>query len=272
MRPPDRLLPDYAALWARVRENCRLRYAPARMDPIPGSRLADPAFKANPYPFYARMRAEAPVFPIVAPFRIRAFLVTRYDDVVTVLRDERFAKDITRKMDWLPGFGKPMTHHMLNRDPPDHTRLRALVSQAFSPRRIERLRGRIQSVCDRLLDAVPAGGSFDLVRDYALPLPLTVIAELLGIPEEKRLRFHRLTRGSLPIGAPTHLFDVPRSLPYVWLLIRFFRKLFAERRARPQDDLISDLVQVEEAGRPPQRRRAAGDGDPAPVRRATRRR
>jgi cytochrome P450 PksS len=218
------------------------------MDSIRGSRLADPSFKADPYPFYARMRQEAPVFRIALPLGIRAWLVTRYDDVVTVLKDERFAKDITRKMDWLPGFGKPLLHHMLNRDPPDHTRLRALVSQAFSPRRIEGLRGRIQAVCDRALDEVAAGGSFDLVRDYALPIPLTVIADLLGIPEDRRLRFHRLTRGSLPMGAPTGLFDVPRSIPYVWLLLRFFRKLFAEVRARPRDDLLTDLVQAEEAG------------------------
>jgi cytochrome P450 len=166
--------------------------------------------------------------------------------VVVMLKDERFAKDVTSKMRWLPRFARPLTHHMLNRDPPDHTRLRTLVSQAFTPRRIEQLRGRVQGVCDDLL-AAPSQ-SFDLIRDYALPIPLNVIADLLGIPEGDRNRFHTLTRGSIVLGAPTGPLDVPMALPYVWLLMRYFRKLFAERRARPRDDLISAMVQVEEAG------------------------
>ena len=137
---------------------------------------------------------------------------------------------------------------MLERDPPDHTRLRALVSKAFTPRRIEQLRDRVQAVCDRLLDGVRPGETFDLVRHYALPIPLTVISELLGIPERDQRRFYVLTRGSLSIGAPTRLLDVPRALPYVWLLMRYFRRLFVERRERPGDDLLSALVQAEDAG------------------------
>lgn len=194
------------------------------------------------------MRAEAPVFPITAPFGIRAWLVTRCDDVVAVLKDDRFSKDITAKMTWLPHFARPLTHHMLNRDPPDHARLRMLVSQAFTPQRIEQLRGRIETVCNDLLAKVPVGGSFDLVRGYALPIPLTVIGDLLGIPQEDRHRFHILTRGSLSIGAPTRLLDVPSALPYVWLLTRYFHRLFAERRARPRDDLITAMVEAEEGG------------------------
>jgi cytochrome P450 len=173
--------------------------------------------------------------------------VTRYDDAVLVLRDPRISKDISSKMAYLPRFARPLTDHMLSRDPPDHTRLRALVSQAFTPRRIDALRGRIQGVSEALLLAVRPGG-FDLVRDYALPLPLTVISEMLGIPERDRHRFHILIRGSLPIGAATALMDVPIALPYVWLLIRYFRRLFAERRARPGDDLLTALVQAEDAG------------------------
>ena len=142
----------------------------------------------------------------------------------------------------------PLTRHMLSQDPPDHTRLRKLVSQAFTPRRIERLRDRIQAVCDELLEAAPRTGSFDLVRGYALPIPLTVIAELLGIPKQDRHRFHTLVQGSLPLGAPSGILDIPIALPYVWLIMRYFRRLFAERRARPGDDLLSALVQAEEAG------------------------
>jgi cytochrome P450 PksS len=208
--------------------------------------LARPEFKADPYPFYARLRAEEPVARLSAVF-IKAWMVTRYDDAAAALKDPRLSKDVTAKMRYLPGFAKPLGDNLLGRDPPDQTRLRALVSKAFTPRRIEELRGRVQKVCDDLLDAAPTGG-FDLVRDYALPVPLTVISEMLGIPARDRHRFHVLTQGSLPIGAPTRLRDVPLSLPYLWLLMRYFRRLFAERRKSPGEDLLSALVQAEEAG------------------------
>lgn len=209
--------------------------------------LARPQFKANPYPFYARLRAEEPVCRISAVF-MKAWLVTRYDDAVMVLKDPRISKNISSKMAYVLRFARPLADHMLNHDPPDHTRLRTLVSKAFTPRRIEQFRSRIQSVCDELLAAVPPGGPFDLVRDYALPIPLTVISEMLGIPKQDRQRFHTLTRGSIAIGAPTRIMDVPIALPYVWLLMRYFRKLFAERRAHPRDDLITAMVQAEDAG------------------------
>jgi cytochrome P450 len=219
------------------------------MDTIKASALAHPAFKANPYPFYARMRAESPVFQASVPVIGRGWLVTRYEDVVTVAKDDRFSRNILPMVRWLPGFVRvPLTRQMLSQDPPDHTRLRKLVSQAFTPRRIERLRDRIQAVCDELLDAAPRTGSFDLVRDYALPIPLTVIAELLGIPKQDRQRFHRLAQGALPISVASGLLDIATALPDAWLIVRYFRRLFAERRARPGDDLLSALVQAEEAG------------------------
>jgi cytochrome P450 PksS len=175
------------------------------------------------------LRAEAAVFPVSVPFLGRAWIVTRYQDVVTVAKDDRFSRDILPKLRWLPGFALvPLTRQMLSQDPPDHSRLRKLVSQAFTPRRIERLRDRIQAVCDELLEAAPRTGSFDLVRGYAQPLPLTVIAELLGIPKQDRHRFHTLVQGSLPISAPTGgILDVPIALPDLWLLTRYFRRLFA---------------------------------------------
>ena len=218
------------------------------MNAIHLSRLAAPDFKADPYPFYRRMRAEAPVFAVRGPMSVRAWLVTRYGDVATVLKDERFSKDITAKMPWLPRFARPVTSHMLNRDAPDHTRLRALVSKAFTPRRVEELGGRVQGICDDLLARSKPGDSFDLLTGYALALPLTVIAELLGIPRAERRQFHFLARGSLPLGAPSNLLDVSRAVPSVWMLTRFFERLFAERRARPSDDLLSALIQAEDGG------------------------
>jgi len=212
---------------------------------IQASYLARREFKANPYPFYARLREEAPVC-LVKAFHIKAWLVTRYDDVLTVLKDERFAKDITSTMRWLPGFARPLTQHMLNRDPPDHTRLRALATKAFTPVRVEKLRSRIEQVCEELLGAAPRNEPFDLLRGYALPIPLTVIADLLGIPE--RDRFHSLVRGSLPLAAPTGVMDIPVALAYFGFLIRYIRKLLADRRGCLRDDLVGALVEAEEAG------------------------
>jgi cytochrome P450 len=209
--------------------------------------LARSEFKANPYPFYARLRAEEPVCRVSTAF-LKAWLITRYDDCARMLKDPRLAKDISSKMTYLPRFASPLMDNMLGKDPPDHTRLRNLVSQAFTPRRIEQLRGRVEAVCERLLDGAKPDTPFDVVANYALPIPLTVISDMLGIPEEDRRRFHVLTRGSLPIGAPTRMLDVPLALPYVLLLMRYFRKLFARRREEPGDDLISALVAAEEAG------------------------
>ena len=218
-------------------------------EPIKASALAHPRFKANPYPFYAHMRAEAPVFPMSIPIIGRGWVVTRYDDVVTVVKDDRFSRDILPLVRWLPGFVRvPLTRQMLSQDPPDHTRLRKLVSQAFTPHRFEQLRDRIQVVCDEQLEAVSWKGSCDLVRDYALPIPLIVIAELLGIPKEERQRFHTLAQGSLPLSVASGIVDIPMALPSFWLIGRYFRRLFAERRARPGDDLLSALVQAEAAG------------------------
>ena len=162
--------------------------------------LAQPRFKANPYPFYARLRADEPVCRISAVF-MKAWLVTRYDDAMMVLRDPRISKNISSKMAYVLRFAGPLADHMLNRDPPDHTRLRTLVSQAFTPRRIEQLRGRIQGVCDELLDAARPG-DFDLVRDYALPIPLTVISELLASRKRTASGPHT-DPGGIAIGSPT---------------------------------------------------------------------
>ena len=187
--------------------------------------LASPRFKANPHPFYARLRAESPVYRLTLVDRQVAWLVTRYDDVRTVLMDRRFAKDrlnaITpeqrARAPWVPGIFKPLTRNMLDLDPPDHTRLRALVHQAFTPRLVERLRDRIQTLCDRLLDRAQRGRTVDLVRQYALPLPVTVIAELLGIPRNDRTRFHRWSNRMVSVTSSR---DALLAIPHVWLFIR----------------------------------------------------
>jgi len=206
--------------------------------------LARPQFKANPYPFYARLRSEAPVCRTKLLGQ-PTWLVTRYDDVLMVLRDERFTKDWLPRTRWLHRVSGPVTRNMLNKDAPEHTRLRTLVHKAFTPSLVERLRERIQSVCDELLTDLTTGGRMELMRRYALPLPLTIIAELLGIPTRDRSRFHSLSRSSI---AASSLIGVLRSLPDQRLLMRRLRKLIAERRRDPRDDLITALVQAEEAG------------------------
>ncbi len=219
------------------------------MEAVKASFLARPEFKADPYPFYARMRADAPVFRVSLPFPRQLWLLTRYDDIVAMLTDDRVSRDLLAKLPWFPRVARPVFDNMLGREPPDHGRLRRLVSMAFTPRRIDALRGKVERVCEDLLSAAPSGRPFDLVADYALPLPLTVIAELLGVPPGDRQRFHTLIRGSLALGAGTGtLFDIARALPYFSQLTRYFRGLFAERRLRPRDDLLSALVQAEEAG------------------------
>ena len=206
--------------------------------------LARPDFKANPYPFYAHLRATDPVCATKLLGQ-PTWLITRYDDAFMVFKDERFVKDWLPRTRWLHRVSGGLTRHMLNEDGPDHTRLRTLVHKAFTPTLVERLRSRIQRACDDLLDDLAVQGRMDLMSGYALPLPLTIIAELLGVPGEDHSRLHRLTRSSL---SAANLLGVLRALPDQRLTIRRLRQLIAERRRAPRDDLITTLVQAEEAG------------------------
>ncbi|MGB2886579.1 MAG: cytochrome P450 [Candidatus Acidiferrales bacterium] len=212
--------------------------------------LVSREFKADPFPFYARLRAEQPVCCVkvsLLPGVRQAWLVTRYDDVVMVLKDSRFSKSrlSATKPPWVPGFAKPLERNMLDLDEPDHTRLRTLVHKAFTPAMVERMRERIQGIADQLLDAVEHKHSMDLVRAYALPLPLTVIVELLGIPLKDRDRFHRWCKAV--ITTPT-LLNMLRAFPSLMAFMRYLRRLVRRLRSTPQDGLLTALVQVEEAG------------------------
>ena len=214
--------------------------------------ITSPAFKADPYPFYARMRAEAPVHQLTLPDNREAWLVVRYAEVAAVLKDERFIKDrfktpeLTAKQPWMPKSFLPLTHNMLDQDPPDHTRLRSLVHKVFTPRLVEEMRRRVQSLTDEFLEAAKPTGKMDLIRDYALPLPSTIIAEMLGVPAEDRHRFHRWTNSM--VIADTSKLSLLRALPAVLALLRYVRKIVKKRRSEPRDDLASALVRAEEAG------------------------
>jgi cytochrome P450 PksS len=138
---------------------------------------------------------------------------------------------------------------MLDLDDPDHARLRALVSKAFTPRLIERLRGRIEALCEELLDAMERErkrkGGTDLVAGYALPLPATVIAEFLGVPAEDHARFHRWSNRLVSVSSGREML---RALPAALSFVRYLRNLVERRRADPEDDLITALIRAEEAG------------------------
>jgi cytochrome P450 PksS len=216
--------------------------------------IASAEFKADPYPFYARLRGESPVFRVRLPTKQPAWLITRYDDVAALLKDERFVKDKlnalspdqARKQPWVPSLFKPLARNMLDVDPPDHTRLRQLVHRAFTPRLVERLRGRIQSLTEELIVAAERRGRMDLIADYALPIPTTIIAEMLGVPASDRHRFHRWS-GVIVASDPSG-WRMARAIPSAIAFLRYIRKLVKARRANPRDDLVTALVQAEEEG------------------------
>ena len=216
--------------------------------------LASPKFKADPYPFYARLRAESPVRRVTLPGRQSGWLITRYADVAAALKDERLVKNKLNalsaeqavKQPWMPGVFKPLTRNMLDLDAPDHTRLRTLVHKAFTPRLVERMRERVQALADDLLDALQDRERLDVIHDYALPVPTTIIAEMLGVPVADRHKFHRWS--SAIVASNTSTWGMLRALPQGVAFLRYIRKLVAARRAAPQDDLVTALVQAEEAG------------------------
>jgi cytochrome P450 len=214
-------------------------------------------FRARTYETFAEMREHDPVFcqPGIDGESMIWF-VTRHDDVVRVLLDdETFVRDpaLALDADELARFttGMPesfsfIDSHMLNKDGDDHRRLRRIVTQAFTPRMVERLRPRVQAIADELLDAVEPHGRMDLVEEFAFPLPMMVISELLGIPHEDRDRFREW---STPIVTPA--LDPEQLERFVRLMnefVAYLRNLFTERRADPREDLISALLQAEDAG------------------------
>jgi cytochrome P450 len=165
-----------------------------------GIDLSSEDFKANPYPSYAALRKDAPAQRVPGPRGAEIWLITRYRDARNALGDPRFAKDPQHAPEWakvVAGGASdegPFGRNMLNSDPPDHTRQRRLVSVAFTPRRIERLRPRIQEITDELADAMTGKAEVDLMSSFAHPLPITVICELLGIPIADRHDFAEWTR------------------------------------------------------------------------------
>jgi len=211
-----------------------------------------PEFHADPYPFYKRLREKEPIHQSPLGF----WVLTRYEDCVAVLRDQRFGREEFQQM-LTAVYGdeteKPaLPRSMLFRDPPDHTRLRALVSKAFTPRMIETMREHIQEIVDRLLDRVQDAGRMDVIEDLAYPLPVTVICEMLGVPVDDHGSIRgwsaEIARSLDAIGLPSDEGIVERGRRSRRALADYFRRLVPERRARPQNDLLSGLLAAEEHG------------------------
>ncbi len=178
----------------------------------------------------------------------RMWVVTRYDDVLSLLKDDRLSKDYVDAFPFVPRSVKPMFRNLLTLDPPDHTRLRSLVHRAFTPRLIERMREDIQRWCDELLDRVAEGETVDLIKAFALPLPMTVISDMLGVPIEERSYFEPAAKIAAAAGSSARLSDFVRAMPALRRMFGYLRELAAKRRETPQDDLISALVKAEDEG------------------------
>jgi cytochrome P450 len=211
-----------------------------------------PAAIVEPYTIYRELQERAPVH-----WDGTTWIITRYAQVLAALRDPRLiAARITPDEAWLEQSGMAPLFHahakmMLFSDPPDHTRLRALVSKGFTPRVVAQMRPHIQQIVDHLLDAVQARGELELIADLAYPLPVTVIAELLGVPIERREQFKRWSEGIAAfIGGTTEpeAEMLARALRSVEEMSAYFSALAAERRREPRDDLLTALALAEEDG------------------------
>ncbi len=202
--------------------------------------LTSPKVRADPYDLYERIRVKDPVHRMRL---INAWAMTGYEDAQEVLSDHKRFSSGDNKLQYAP------YRTMLDLDPPDHTRLRSLVSKAFTPRSVLELGPRVQEIVDELLDSVAGKERFDLIRDFAFPLPVIVIAEMLGIPAEDRDRFdvwsNDLALAVEPLLSAEEVERVERASDEI---VAYFEGIIERRRERPEDDLLSALLAAEEEG------------------------
>jgi pimeloyl-[acyl-carrier protein] synthase len=204
--------------------------------------------REDPYPHYRELREAEPVHR--SPF-MDMWVLTRYEDVAFVLRDQRFSADRTKWDGVRDVENFQPTRSLLSLDPPDHTRLRHLVSKAFTPRVVEQLRPEAQAIVDEALDKAAVRGTMELIEDLAYPLPVAVIARMLGVPEKDWPRFREWSRVLVSSLDPV-AFPSPEMLAALTsaqeALLDYLRGIVARRRREPRSDLISDLIAVEEQG------------------------
>ena len=218
-------------------------------------RLTDPAVWNDPYPFYAKLREDAPFVRCRESFRGHAWLVSRYDDVTTVLKDaDRFKNDAASTTSgganpfdrfYVPKIMRAFARSMVFVDGLDHRRLRDLAMKAFTTVRVNELQTRIETITNGLLDDAAREGRFDLMAAFALPLPLRIISEMLGVSEGKRRTFHRSIHQAMGIDSGGSIVGRAWS---AFSLYRFFKRLLERKRADPADDLTSALIEAEDEG------------------------
>jgi cytochrome P450 len=217
--------------------------------------LTSPAFRQNPYPYYQQLRAMDPVLWVSGLFGSGAWVVTGHQEAAAALKDNRLGKESHKVLPdnasagTLAGFRQKAGANMLFRDPPDHTRLRGLVNQAFTPRVVEALAPRIHEIADQLIDVFAGAGEVDLIEAFATPLPVIVIAELLGVPTEMRDQFRAW---SAPLAAsldPTATPDMMQATMNAYKqLDDYFSGVIEERRKAPGQDLVSLLLTAHDQG------------------------
>jgi cytochrome P450 len=212
-----------------------------------------PEFIRDPYPHYDLLRRVDPVH--LTPHGM--YLASRHADVSIVLRDKRFGKDFVERSTRRYGpkimqepIFRSMSQWMLQQDPPDHSRLRGLVVKAFTARRVEDMRPRIQHIVDQTLDRIIPQGHMDLIEDFAFRLPVTIICDMLGIPEEHREIFYSGSRdgGRILDPVPLSPAEIAKANAAFAMSQMYFQQLFELRRKQPGDDLTTQLVQAEEDG------------------------
>ncbi|HTY17490.1 MAG TPA: cytochrome P450 [Myxococcota bacterium] len=212
--------------------------------------------RIDPYPFYAELRERDPIH---RSYAAGGWVLSRYDDILGVLADRRYSSD---ERNWsrrarlrargrragLPDMYDDGLASMLRIDPPDHTRLRGLVSKAFTPRAVERMRPRIEAVVDELLGGLEGRSEIELVREFGAPLPVAIIAEMLGIPSADRARFRHGSDEAVRLLGDGTKEDRRRGGKGFRELMRYLEGEVATRRREPRDDLLSAMVAAEEAG------------------------
>jgi cytochrome P450 len=212
--------------------------------------LLHPAILDDPYPLFRRLRREDPVHEDPAG---AGFMIARYDDVLSVLSDPRFSAERVVSNSGAPAspVQAALARQMLFLDPPDHTRLRKLFAKAFSPGRLESLRPHILELSTDLVNAAQAaGGRIDFIQDFAVPLPVIVIAEMLGVPAQDRVRLREWSSafGQLINGRVLSAQEAALAQQGILAFIAYFRDLIEERRLHPASDMLCDLIAAEEMG------------------------
>ena len=211
-------------------------------------------FRQEPYKTYAQMRQESPAYCVESSVG-RIWYLTRYEDALLVLKDKRFAKDYRNAMTSQQATEYQSSAQMsfalttlLNVDPPDHTRLRTLVSKAFTPRRINQLTGRIQEIADSLIDDMIAQKATDLIDAYAFPLPIQVISDMLGVPKADHDKIRGWSNTIIALQTANADVDQSETMASMMAFVNYINIMCDERRESPGDDLVSALIAAEEAG------------------------